>query len=65
MIGDPSIHITLSRSIYLVHNDQKDKEFELEVTWIGDETGGVHLPVPQDLLKEAEQKAKEALENFD
>jgi 20S proteasome subunit alpha 7 len=35
------------------------------MTWIGDETNGVHLPVPKDLLEEAEQKAKAALENFD
>lgn len=53
------------RSIYLVHDDAKEKEFELEMTWIGDETNGLHLPVPKDLLDEAEQKAKAALENFD
>ena len=35
------------------------------MSWIGDETGGVHLPVPNDLLEEAEQKAKDALENFE
>jgi 20S proteasome subunit alpha 7 len=37
----------------------------LEMSWIGDETGGLHLPVPQDLLEEAEQAAKAALENFE
>lgn len=52
-------------SIYLVHDDAKDKEFELELSWIGPETGGLHLPVPDDLLAEAEQKAKAALETFD
>ena len=51
-------------SIYLVHDDQKEKDFELEMSWIGDETGGKHLPVPKELHDEAEQKAKDALENF-
>lgn len=35
------------------------------MSWIGPETDGLHLPVPQDLLEEAEAKAKETLENFD
>ncbi|KAI0265177.1 20S proteasome subunit [Gloeopeniophorella convolvens] len=54
-----------ARIIHLVHDDAKEKEFELEMTWIGDETKGRHLPVPQDLFEEADRKAKEALENFE
>ncbi|EGO01808.1 hypothetical protein SERLA73DRAFT_177329 [Serpula lacrymans var. lacrymans S7.3] len=54
-----------ARIIYLVHDDAKEKEFELEMSWIGDETNGLHLAVPKDLLDEAEQKAKEALETFE
>jgi len=50
----------------LVHDDGKDKEFELEMSWIGDETQGRHLAVPDDLKKEAEQKAKDLLrDQFD
>lgn len=52
-------------SIYLVHDDAKEKEFELEMSWIGDETNGVHLPVPKELFDEADSKAKAALENFE
>jgi 20S proteasome subunit alpha 7 len=52
-------------SIYLVHDDAKEKDFELEMTWVGAETNGIHLPVPKDLFDEAEQKAKAALENFE
>lgn len=52
-------------SIHLVHDDHKEKEFELEMSWIGDETGGRHLPVPKDLFEEADRKAREALENFE
>ncbi|KIY49508.1 proteasome subunit alpha type-3 [Fistulina hepatica ATCC 64428] len=54
-----------ARIIYLVHDDAKEKEFELEMSWIGDETKGLHLPVPADLHNEAEAKAKAALEDFE
>jgi len=54
-----------ARIIYTVHDDAKEKEFELEMTWIGAETNGLHVPVPQDLFDLAERKAKESLENFD
>ncbi|KAF9469036.1 20S proteasome subunit [Collybia nuda] len=57
--------IEAARIIYLVHEDVKEKEFELEMSWIGEETNGVHLPVPKELMEEAEAKAKAALENFD
>jgi len=56
--------IEAARIIYLVHEDAKEKEFELEMSWIGDETDGLLLPVPKDLHAEAEQKAKDAVENF-
>ena len=52
----------VARIIYLVHDDNKDKDFELEMTWVGPETGGKHLHVPTDLLNEAEAAAKAALE---
>jgi len=50
-----------ARIIYLVHDDAKDKDFELELSWIGAETDYKHAPVPKDLLAEADSKAKEAL----
>ncbi|KAJ7591257.1 N-terminal nucleophile aminohydrolase [Mycena floridula] len=53
--------IEAARIIYAVHEDAKEKAFELEMSWIGPETGGVHVPVPADLLQEAEKKAQEAL----
>jgi len=54
-----------ARIIHLVHEDNKEKEFELEMSWIGAETQGVFLPVPKDLHQEAEEKAKAALEAFE
>jgi len=50
-----------ARIIYLVHDDAKDKDFELELSWVGAETDNKHAPVPKDLFAEADAKAKEAL----
>jgi 20S proteasome subunit alpha 7 len=52
----------LLNSAHLVHDDNKDGNFELEMTWIGPESKGFHEHVPQELLKEAEDAAKRALE---
>ena len=52
----------MTSSIYLVHDDAKDKDFELELSWIGQETNGLHVPVPDDLFQEAVEAAKSALE---
>lgn len=57
-----------ARIIYLAHEDSKDKEFELEMTWISNVDGptrGRHMSVPPDLKAEAEQAAKKALEGDD
>ena len=48
-------------SIHMCHADEKDKEFELEMTWICPESKGRHVLVPAELLAEAEAKAKESL----
>ena len=52
----------VARTIYSVHDDVKDKEFELELSWVCEESGWVHKQVPKDLLKAAEEAAKAALE---
>lgn len=47
------------RILFQCHEDAKDsKEFEVEVSWIGPESGNQHQLVPQDILKEAIEKAK-------
>lgn len=53
-----------ARIIYVAHDDNKDKDFELEMTWISGKNGptkGLHQEVPQALLDEAERLAKKAL----
>ena len=46
----------------MVHDDAKDKEFELEMSWACQESKGLHQFVPKNLLEEAEQLAKAALQ---
>lgn len=48
--------------IYTVHDDVKDKDFELEMSWVSPQSKGRHGPVPKDLQAEAERKAKEGLD---
>ena len=48
-------------SIYVVHDEIKDKAFELEMSWIGADTNGKHEWVPKELFDEAERLAQEAI----
>ncbi|KAJ1651768.1 putative proteasome subunit alpha type-7 [Dispira simplex] len=50
-----------TRIIHTVHDEAKDKEFELELTWICEETKGRFERVPQSLVQEAEEFATEAM----
>jgi 20S proteasome subunit alpha 7 len=52
----------VARIIYSVHDDVKDKEFELELSWICQESGNRHQLVPKDIVAEAEEYAKAALD---
>ncbi len=57
-----------ARIIYVAHEDSKDKEFELEMSWISSMDGptkGRHQEVPKSLLYEAEKAAKKAMEGED
>lgn len=54
-----------ARIIHIAHEENKDKEFELEMTWISNVDGptkGRHMDVPKELLEEAEEAAKKALQ---
>ncbi|KAB8337195.1 hypothetical protein FH972_021497 [Carpinus fangiana] len=56
------------RIIYVAHEDSKDKEFEVELTWVSGKTGptkGRHEEVPEALRKEAERLAKKHMEGDD
>ncbi|KAJ3658969.1 hypothetical protein Zmor_010680 [Zophobas morio] len=51
-----------AKIIYLVHDELKDKNFELELSWICEESRGVHEKVPESVFAEAEKAAKQAME---
>ena len=55
----------IARIIHTVHDEAKDKPFELEMSWVCDETGKRHERVPQSLVREADEAAKRALEEAD
>ena len=57
-----------ARIIYVAHEDSKDKEFELEMSWISNLDGptkGRHEQVPKHILEEAEKAARKAMEGDD
>uniref|UniRef100_A0A0V0G5Y8 Proteasome subunit alpha type n=2 Tax=Triatominae TaxID=70999 RepID=A0A0V0G5Y8_TRIDM len=51
-----------ARIIYLVHDELKDKQFVLEMSWIGEHTEGTNQAVPANIHAEAEKDAKAAME---
>lgn len=52
-----------AKIIYIVHDEVKDKNFELELSWVGEATEGKHVLVPPKVFKEAEDFAKAAVED--
>ncbi|KAL1461168.1 hypothetical protein WDU94_013094 [Cyamophila willieti] len=54
-----------ARIIYVVHDELKDKHFELELAWVGEKTNGKFELVPQSFLEECENYAKTSLQDSD
>jgi len=52
----------VAKIIYIVHDEVKDKNFQLELSWVGKESNGLHKMVPKDLAAEVEEQAKKSLE---
>lgn len=51
-----------AKIIYQVHDELKDKDFELELSWVGINTKGLHERVSDAVFQEAEKSAKAAME---
>ncbi|XP_045479393.1 proteasome subunit alpha type-3 [Harmonia axyridis] len=51
-----------AKIIYQVHDELKDKNFELELSWVGKDSNGKHERVPSHILADAEKAAKQAME---
>eukprot|EP01127_Copromyxa_protea_P006776 TRINITY_DN16762_c0_g1_i1.p1 TRINITY_DN16762_c0_g1~~TRINITY_DN16762_c0_g1_i1.p1 ORF type:complete len:254 (+),score=56.70 TRINITY_DN16762_c0_g1_i1:41-802(+) len=54
--------VEAAKIIYAVHDEIKDKMFELEMCWVCPESGNKYQLVPKDILSAAEKVAKEAEE---
>jgi 20S proteasome subunit alpha 7 len=55
-----------ARIVYAANDENKDKDFELEMSWISDADGpteGRHEEVPKELREEAIKLAKKALQD--
>jgi len=48
----------LARMVHSLHDEGKDKPFELEMSWLCDASGWEHKGVPRDIIKEAVEWAK-------
>ncbi|KAL6938215.1 putative proteasome subunit alpha type-7 [Hanseniaspora osmophila] len=56
----------VAKIVYMAHEDNKDKDFELELSWCSlSETDGVHKFVPKELFDEAVEFAKKEMEGED
>ena len=54
-----------AKIVHIAHEDNKDKDFELELTWVGRRTEGRHEEVPEGIKKEAEEWARRQIEGED
>lgn len=57
--------IKIAEIIYQLHDEVKDKPFELELSWICDASKKKHQFVPKELLQEAIAAGKKAAEDDD
>jgi len=51
-----------AKIIYLLHDESKDKPFEMEMSWVCKQSNWEHQSVPKDLIAEAVEWAKKAIE---
>jgi len=54
-----------AKVIYVVHDEVKDKSFELQMSWVGSESEGIHQRVPDNLIMSAEATARASMEESD
>lgn len=54
-----------AKVIYVVHDEVKDKSFELQMSWVSSNSRGQHEQVPRNLVEAAEEFAKQSMEESD
>lgn len=52
----------IAKIIYTVHDEVKDKNFVLEMSWVTEATDGKHEWIPQEIKEAAEKHAKDSME---
>jgi len=57
--------VEVARILHMIHDEVKDKDFELEMAWICDESKHTFEMVPQDIKEAAEKQAKSQLADMD
>jgi 20S proteasome subunit alpha 7 len=55
----------ICKILHMLHDDAKDKPFELELSWICAESNNKHVGVPKDIVKDSVAWAKQQLEDDD
>jgi 20S proteasome subunit alpha 7 len=53
----------LAKIIHSLHDEAKDKPFELEMSWLCEGSGWKHVGVPRDVIAEAVEWAKKEVED--
>jgi 20S proteasome subunit alpha 7 len=53
----------LAKIIHSLHDDAKDKPFELEMSWLSEGTGWKHVGVPRDVIADAVEWAKKEIDD--
>lgn len=54
-----------SKIIHQVHDELKDKDFKLELSWVGKDSNGKHQIVPADVYEAADKAGREAMDQGD
>ncbi|XP_058060234.1 proteasome subunit alpha type-3 [Anopheles bellator] len=57
--------LTAGKIIYQVHDELKDKDFKLELSWVCQESKGVHKSVPAEVYAAANRAGQEAVDDDD
>jgi 20S proteasome subunit alpha 7 len=53
----------IAKIIHTLHEEGKDKPFELELSWLCEESNWKHMQVPEALKNESEEAAKKEIED--
>jgi len=52
----------IAKILHKTHEEFKDKKFELDLTWVCKESNDEHVRVPEELQKDAEERARKSIE---